>query len=152
MTELFAGLPHWQIFIAVGVITLIFEMFMPMMFFLSFAIGAFITAVFAVWFLSWNVLLPLFAVVSIVSLALFRPFLAKTFGKGGADATGIAGKYIGKKVKALSEINANSGAIEIYGERWNARCEDGAIPEGAEVEIVKNDSLIMYVKKAAKSC
>ena len=36
--------------------------------------------------------------------------------------------------------------ISIYGERWEARSENGAtISKGSEVKIVRNESLIMYV-------
>ena len=57
-------------------------------------------------------------------------------------------KYIGKVVKADQEINEYSGAIQIYGERWDARSEDGSvIPQGTDVRIVRNESIIMYVEK-----
>ena len=50
--------------------------------------------------------------------------------------------------KAIKTINKNEGAISIYGERWEARAlNDNEIPEGSEVEIVKNDSLTMFVKQ-----
>ena len=52
----------WQFWTCVGVITLILEMFMPFTFFLSMSVGAFITAIVAVWVASKVVLVPLFAV------------------------------------------------------------------------------------------
>ena len=61
---------------------------------------------------------------------------------------GINDKYIGKTAKVESEITANSGVITIYGERWEARVEDSSIiPQGSEVKIVRNESIIMFVQK-----
>ena len=137
----------WQFWTCVGVITLILEMFMPFTFFLSMSVGAFITAIVAVWVASKVVLVPLFAVCSLVSLLIFRPLLAKNQKATKEQETGMEGQYIGKTAKAIKTINKNEGAISIYGERWEARAlNDNEIPEGSEVEIVKNDSLTMFVK------
>ena len=67
----------WQFWACAGVITLILEMFVPFTFFLSMSVGAFITAIVAVWVTSKVVLVPLFAICSLVSLLIFRPLLAK---------------------------------------------------------------------------
>ena len=67
------------------------------------------------------------------------------------NETGINSKYIDKIAKAESEINSSSGVISIYGERWEARSENNTvIPQGSEVKIVRNDSIIMYVTKVTK--
>lgn len=138
----------WQFCLCVGLAFLIAEIFIPTTFFLSMSIGAFVTALFAVWFVSKIVLIPVFAIVSLLSLLILKPFLAKYRNVNAENETGVEGKYIGKKAKALTNINQNSGTISIYGERWDARTlENDEIEENAEVTIVKNDSLIMYVKK-----
>ena len=138
----------WQFCLCVGLAFLIAEIFIPTTFFLSMSIGAFVTALFAVWFVSKIVLIPVFAIVSLLSLLILKPFLAKYRNLNAENETGVEGKYIGKKAKALTNINQNSGTISIYGERWDARTlENDEIEENAEVTIVKNDSLIMYVKK-----
>ena len=138
----------WQFCLCVGLAFLIAEIFIPTTFFLSMSIGAFVTALFAVWFVSKIVLIPIFAIVSLLSLLILKPFLAKYRNVNAENETGVEGKYIGKKAKALTNINQNSGTISIYGERWDARTlENDEIEENAEVTIVKNDSLIMYVKK-----
>ena len=112
------------------------------------SVGAFITAIVAVWVASKVVLVPLFAVCSLVSLLIFRPLLAKNQKATKEQETGMEGQYIGKTAKAIKTINKNEGAISIYGERWEARSlNDNEIPEGSEVEIVKNDSLTMFVKQ-----
>ncbi|MGN1124847.1 MAG: NfeD family protein [Candidatus Gastranaerophilaceae bacterium] len=142
----------WQFCICAGLAFLILELMLPFTFFLSLAIGAFLTSVVAVWIVSKSVLIPTFAVLSIFSLIVFRPFLAKAKNNNKKEnETGIEGLYIGKTAKVIKTINKNEGAISIYGERWEARCiDEEEIPEGAEVEIVKNESLVMYVKKVNK--
>lgn len=139
----------WQFCVCIGFAFLILELTMPLTFFLSLAIGAFLTAIVAVWITSKFVLIPVFAVLSVLSLIIFRPFLAKAQNSNSEKETGIEGKYIGKLAKVVKSINKNEGVITIYGERWEARSDED-IPEDSEVEIVKNDSLIMYVKKINK--
>ena len=93
-----------------------------------------------------SILVSVFFVFSFLSFAFLRPILLKK--KGKETETGVNDKYIGKKAKVIEDISGDNGAISIYDERWNARTEDGSvIPAGSEVEIVKNDSLIMYVVK-----
>lgn len=136
----------WKIFLILGFGLLIFEMFAPLTFFLSLAIGAFATSIVAIFFNTYSVLVPVFAVTSLASLLLFRPFLRKNLKNG--EASGIKQKYIGHTAKVLEKITKYSGTITLYGERWEARIEDGEeIEKDSEVKIVRNDSLIMYVEK-----
>ena len=80
---------------------------------------------------------------------IFRPFLAKNNQHNSSNETGIDGKYIGKIAKVVKSVNKNEGVISIYGERWEARSDEN-IEAGLDAEIIKNDSLIMYVKKSDK--
>ena len=69
-------------------------------------------------------------------------------GFNKSKETGINSKYIGQIAKADEEITASSGVISIYGERWEARSENGSVIEkGSEVKIIRNESIIMYVEK-----
>ena len=75
-----------------------------------------------------------------------RPILLKRNSKD--TETGMEGKYIGKTAKVTEEVTPERCVITIYGERWEARTEKGeVISAGAEVKILRNDSLIMYVTK-----
>ena len=141
----------WQFCLCAGLAFLIAEIFIPTTFFLSMSIGAFLTAIVAVWYVSKTILIPVFAVFSLLSLLIFRPLLAKYRVDEKENETGIEGQYIGKKVKVTSPINCNSGSISIYGERWEARSanSDEVFAQGEEVEIVRNESLVMYVKKVS---
>ncbi len=136
----------WQILGAIGIAFLILEMFTPSMFFLNFALAGFICAVVSVVYKNVYGLIIIFFILSFVSFAFLRPILIKKFNK--STETGVNSKYIDKIVKIDSEITSSSGVINIYGERWEARSDNGeTIPAGSEVKIVRNESIIMYVSK-----
>ena len=137
----------WQILAICGVGFIILEMFTPSMFFLNFALAGFITAGVSVFYKEPYVLAIIFFVLSFVSFIFLRPVIMKRFNQ--AKETGINSKYIGQVAKVEEEITSNSGVLTIYGERWEARSENGeTIPTGSEVKIVRNESIIMYVEKA----
>jgi membrane protein implicated in regulation of membrane protease activity len=136
----------WEFIVICGIIFVLLELFIPSMFFLNFAFAAFITAGVSFFTAKMSVLVSVFFVFSFLSFIFLRPLLLKR--KSKETETGISDKYIGKRVKVIEEVSSDNGAISIYDERWSARSEDGSvIPAGTEVEIVRNDSLVMYVKK-----
>lgn len=137
----------WQIFVIVGLISVILEMVAPSMFFLNLAVAGFVTAIIAVFVSSWVNLTLIFVVLSVLSILFLRPILIKN-QKSKEKETGMEGKYIGKIVKVKEPVGKFSGAITIYDERWEARCDtDEPIPEGSEVKIVNYDSLVLTVER-----
>lgn len=138
----------WQLLIVTGIIFIIIEIFTPVMFFLNLALACFLTAVLAYFIVDWSILVPVFAVSSLVFLMFLRPLLIKT--RNGDKKTGVEGKYIGKIAKVVENTTATDGVVSIYDERWNARSQNGEeIPVGSEVRIVRNESLLLYVEKEA---
>lgn len=139
----------WQILSICGIAFLILEMFTPSLFFLNFSLSAFICAILSCYTKNIYTLSIAFFVFSFVSFIFLRPIIMKRFNK--SKETGIKGKYIDKIAKAETEITSTSGVITIYGERWEARSENSTvIPQGSEVKIVRNDSIIMYVTELTK--
>ena len=139
-------MPIWEFIVICGIGFIILELFTPSMFFLNFALAAFLTAVMSLFTAKLITLVIIFFIFSFISFIFLRPLLLKRFSK--ETETGINDKYIGKQVKAIEDISGDNGVISIYDERWNARTEDGSvIPAGSKVEIVRMDSLIMYVKQ-----
>lgn len=137
---------HWQILLFIGVIFLIIEMFMPMLFFLNFAIACLLTSILALFIIDWNILVPVAIVFSAIFFLFLRPLLLKS--RNGDKKTGVEEKYIGKIAKVTDAVTFNSGVISIYNERWEARSESGEeIPAGTEVKIVRNESLLLYVER-----
>ena len=135
----------WQLLAICGIAFLILEMFTPSMFFLNFSLAAFITAVLSIYTKTPYVLVIAFFVFSFVSFIFLRPIIMKRFNK--SKETGINSKYIGQTARAEEDITSSSGVISIYGERWEARSENGTtIEKGSEVKIIGNESIIMYVE------
>lgn len=137
----------WQLLLIIGLAFLVFEMLTPVMFFLNFAMAAFITAVISIFVQDFNIIMISFVLLSLVLLGFVRPLFVKKNTKD--QKTGIENKYIGKNAKVLETVTANSGVISIYDERWEARSIDGEeIPKDSVVTIIKHESLIMGVKPA----
>jgi len=136
----------WEFLVICGIGFIILELFTPSMFFLNFAVAAFVTAIVSLFSAKMITLVLVFFALSFLSFIFLRPLILRKISK--ETETGVSNKYIGKKAKVIEEISVDNGAISIYDERWSARTEKGEIiPVGAEVEIVKNDSLIMFVKR-----
>lgn len=136
----------WQFLCVVGIAFVILEIFTPSMFFLNFALAAFITAIASLVTLNHFALVLIFFVFSFISFVFLRPILLRRNSKD--TETGIEGKYIGKVAKVTEEVTKDRGVITIYGERWEARSlGEQSIPAGVDVKIVRNDGLIMFVEK-----
>ena len=139
-------MPLWELLCVIGVGFVILEIFTPSMFFLNFALASFITALASVYIANKFALVLIFFVLSFLSFAFLRPVIMKKNTK--ETKTGIEDKYIGRAAKVVEEVSEYKGVISIYDERWEARSEDkSVIPAGAEVKIIRNESLIMYVTK-----
>ena len=132
----------WQLFLILAMVFIIIEIFVPMMFFVNFALGCLVTAGIAVYIPQLKPLIIIAVALSACFLWVLRPILMKKL----KPQTGVEDKYIGKIVKVIEPVNANGGAITIYGERWVAK-SDEEIPAGCDVKIIKNDSLVFFVKK-----
>ena len=136
----------WEIIACCGIAFIVLEIFFPALFFLNLAVAAFITAVVSLFSSSIVLLSVAFFIFSLISFGFLRPILVKRYSK--ESTTGTEDKYFGKKAKVIEDVSQTGGAISIYDERWTARTEyETVIPAGEEVEIVRNDNLVMYVKK-----
>lgn len=135
----------WELLVIAGIGFVILELFTPSMFFLNFALAAFITAVASLYTTKMITLVLIFFVLSFLSFIFLRPLILRRNKK--ETETGVNDKYIGRTAKVVEDVTSGSGTISIYDERWNARTEDGSIiPAGSDVLIVRNESLIMFVK------
>ena len=136
----------WEFLVICGIGFVILELFTPSMFFLNFALAAFVTALVSLITSKTITLVLVFFIMSFLSFIFLRPLLLKKMTK--ETETGVNDKYIGRTAKADEEITSDRGVISIYGERWEARTLDGSVIEaGTNVKILKNDSLVMFVEK-----
>jgi len=138
----------WQIWLIVGVLLFILEIFTPTMFFINMAVGAMITAVPAFYELSFMYQVVCFGVVSALSFAFLRPLLLNKFNLGLMEKMDVHAKYIGAQAKTVTEVTNKSGRISVFGEEWDARVKDDeTIPADCDVTITSAEGIIMFVKK-----
>lgn len=93
--------------------------------------------------------LMLFLAVSIVMLALLRPFIRK-FSTPHKVKTN-ADRHIGKSALVTEEINnlKETGAVRLDGVTWTARSETGeVIPAGTLIRVQKIAGVKLYVVPA----
>ena len=137
----------WMIYVLIAVVAILFEVFIPTMFCINFAIAALITAIVSIFWGTTVSLLWIFFGLSILSIIFIKPLLDNIVKKeNNAD---FEAQYIGKIVKCIEPITTQKGAVSIYDERWDARTlvEGEEIPVDSEVRIIKNDSTTLYVEK-----
>lgn len=141
----------WIVFLIISLICFIAEIYTPTMFFLNFAIAGIVCTVLALLTDNYNVLVPIFTILSILFILFLRPLL-NINPKKEKEHT-FESQYIGKVATAITDINAFSGRLKIYDEDWEARTTNESAPEikkGSKVTILRHDDLTMYVEKKGK--
>ncbi len=92
----------------------------------------------------------LFLIVSIVMLALLRPF-AKRYSAPRAKTN--ADRHIGRQALVTEEIDnlRETGAVRLDGVVWTARSESGqVIPEGDTITVLRITGAKVWVEPAAQ--
>ncbi len=113
----------WVIWIAIGIICIIIEIFTPGFLFLSFGVGAIITGLAAIIIPSLAFQILTFAIVTLIIFMLSRKFSKKLISTNYEETNVKA--LIGKTGKVTKEIPANEkGYVKIGGEEWAAVSKD----------------------------
>jgi len=141
----------WIVFLIVALLFFIAEIATPTMFFLNFSISAVICSIIGIFTDNYDILIPIFVILAILLILFLRPML-------NLNPTEVANEYfdsqyVGKKGKAISNINFFSGRLTIFDENWEARTLSEDAPEikkGDIVTVKKHDDLTMYVEKKGK--
>ncbi|MBP5797833.1 MAG: NfeD family protein [Bacteroidales bacterium] len=97
--------------------------------------------------LTWQIIV--FAVVSLLTFIFLRPFMMRFLDRNAKDVKTNADALLGRKAIVSERIDAaqHTGRVAVDGDDWKAVSADGAVIEkGAEVTIVKMDSIILTVK------
>ena len=141
----------WIVFLIISLICFIAEIYTPTMFFLNFAVAGIVCTILALITDNYNILVPIFTILSILFILFLRPLL-NINPKKEKEHT-FESQYIGKTATAITDINAFSGRLKIYDEDWEARTADEAaaeIKKGSKVTIIRHDDLTMFVEKKGK--
>ncbi|MDZ4724209.1 MAG: NfeD family protein [candidate division Zixibacteria bacterium] len=135
------------IWMAAAVIFLILELLLPTLFFACFAVGGFVSAIYAHFAADeyyWQV--GVFIIVSVALLPLTRRF-AKRITVDQPEHANID-RMRGKIAIVVKAIDADSGGqVKFEGEVWNARAMQN-IEENARVKIVDVTGTRVNVERA----
>lgn len=141
----------WIVFLIIALVCFIIEIYTPTMFFLNFAVAGAVCAVLSLITDNYNVLIPIFTILSILFILFLRPLL--NINPKHDREHSFESQYIGKIATAITDISAFSGRLKIYDENWEARTLGEDAPEikkGAKVKIVRHDDLTMFVEKKGR--
>lgn len=103
-----------------------------------FCLGSLVALVAAMLGATLVVQIAIFAIVSVLCMALLRPFASKVLKPKGEKTN--ADRILGEQALVTEEISnlAAKGQIRVGGEYWTARAEgEETIPEGTQVKILR---------------
>ena len=139
-------LANTEIWVIIGVLMMIIEIFAVSFFFLFFGVGALVTALF-----SWigitdslTIQLVIFSIVSAASMLIFRKKLRESFNAKGGNYN----EFEGEKATVVSPISPNSdGKVFFRGADWIAYSDGSVeIPINSHVSIKKADGIRLLVE------
>ena len=137
-----------QLWILIAAICFIGELITAGFFILWFGVGASVAAVLSYLGFSETTQFVAFILVSIILLALSRPF-AKRITMGMPDKKAASDRLIGEKGIVIEDISLKDGGIvRISGDTWRA-VSDQEIKEGSSVLVEKIEGVKLVVKPAA---
>lgn len=141
-------LSNTEIWVILGVVMMIVEIFAISFFFLFIGVGALVTAL-----LSWvgivdnlTAQLIVFSVISAASMLIFRKKLRESFNEKSGDYH----EFKGERATVIKPILPNSdGKVFFRGADWLAYTESGEeIPIDSNVSIKKADGIRLLVEVA----
>lgn len=138
-----------QIFIVIGIILLIIEIFIPSFIAGSLSIGFFLAALGA--YLKLDIKWQILMFSSGVLLALFtvRPLMLKYGYRAGKHIKTNQEALTGRTGKVIEAIDNSleTGRVAIDGDIWRSKSFDGSlIPINSLVEVIEIQSIIIIVK------
>ena len=137
-----------QLWILIAAICFIGELITAGFFILWFGVGASVAAVLSYLGFSETTQFVPFILVSIILLALSRPF-AKRITMGMPNKKAASDRLIGEKGIVIENISLKDGGIvRISGDTWRA-VSDQDIEEGVSVLVEKIEGVKLVVKPAA---
>ncbi|MBR3727187.1 MAG: NfeD family protein [Prevotella sp.] len=138
----------WQMWAVIAVLCLILELTAGDFFILCFSIGAAFAAMSAAFGAGFYVQLAVFAVFTLVSLFLVRPFALRYLHRNDENRVSNADALLGRHGKVVETIEADGfGRVQIDGDVWKAVTKGETIPVGTTVQVVDRESTIITVEK-----
>lgn len=142
--EILGGAELW---VVLGVVLLVIEIFAVSFFFMFFGLGALATALLTYLDVTKDFYTQLiaFGLVSVASMLLFRKQLRELFYRKGEDYN----EFLNEKAKVVQPIPAKGeGKVFYRGTEWLAEAIGGqAIAVGTQVKIKKVDGIRFFVEE-----
>ena len=137
----------WQVWTVIAIVCLVVELSSGDFYFVSFSIGAAVTAIAAAFGCPFGWSLGVFAAASVLSLFFIRPALVRKMQV--KESVSNADAIIGKRGRVTETIKANDyGRVSVGGDDWKAQSADGeAIEKDTLVTVTKRESIIITVEK-----
>ena len=138
------------IWLLIGLGLMFLELMLPGLIVIFFGLAAMIVGGLCFFVeLTINQQLGIFIIASLLLLVLLRGLLRKVFRGHALGAAGIEGnlsEFVGERAVVKQAIAPKRpGKVEFHGSHWAATA-DGAIEEGATVEIIGQDNITLKVK------
>jgi len=147
-------LEHWHIWVIVGVLLLIAEIFTPGFVLACFGVGCLVAAIFAAFNVGLTFEVIVFCIASVVAFFAVRPLFVKRIYRSEDDAAKTnVDALAGKEGMVAERINPslNVGRVTLGGDSWKAVSADGVVIERAEkVEVVRVEGTKLFVKRVLK--
>ncbi|MBM4398857.1 MAG: NfeD family protein [Candidatus Cloacimonetes bacterium] len=126
----------WQIWMIIGILCIVIEIFDPAFFFLSLGAAAIITGLLSLVIPSTPLQILVFAVLSFLAFLSMRKMGKKLLSTAKSDTNVFALK--GKKGMVTKEISEqNKGYVKIGGEEWPALEKNNkSVPVNAKIVVV----------------
>ncbi len=137
----------WLIWLIIGVICLIVEIFDPAVFFVSLGIGGLVTSPISTLGVAIWLQVLIFGVVSFVVFLFMRKVYEKLLKKNKVETNVYA--LVGKQGIVISPILPDGrGEVKVGGEIWTAIVEDNSeANNGAKIQVLSIDGNKLIVKK-----
>lgn len=143
----------WYIWIIIGLVLLIVEIFTPGFVVATFGIGCLFAAIPAALDLHFLWQLFVFIVASFLAFLFVRPLYMKYLFPEDRQIPTNVDALVGQQALVLEEIDnlKNKGRVKIGGEDWKAVSKDGSvIPSESKVKIVAIDGVKLIVEALPK--
>jgi membrane protein implicated in regulation of membrane protease activity len=127
------------VWIVLGVLLAVAEIFTATLFLIMFAVGAFAAAGAAALGAGIGVQALVFAATSALTVFAARPVIKKHTALGADDTPMGSEAMEGSTALVLERVDADSGVVKIDGETWRARCFDATqvIEPGERVRVMQ---------------
>ncbi|MBN2460847.1 MAG: NfeD family protein [Candidatus Cloacimonetes bacterium] len=137
----------WAVWIMIGIICMIVEIFTPGFLFMSFGIGAILTGVFSIFIDNITIQILLFTVITFLVFVNLRRLSKRLISENTPETNIFALR--GKSGIITKGIPVDGrGYVKIGGEEWSAVSEDGKdIACGEKVQVVSFEGNKLIVKK-----